>query len=46
MSAVVIAAQEGIVACDACQLLLRTANAEEPGFCARCGEGPEFRRPG
>jgi paraquat-inducible protein A len=46
MSAVVIAAQEGIVACDACQLLLRPANADEPGFCARCGEGLEFRRRG
>jgi paraquat-inducible protein A len=46
MSATLIAAQEGIVACDACQLLLRPANAEEPGFCARCGEELEFRRRG
>jgi paraquat-inducible protein A len=44
--AVITAAEKGILACDACQLLSRPANAEEPGFCARCGEELEFRRRG
>ena len=44
--AVISAAQQGILACDACQLLSRPAEPSEPGFCARCGEELEFRRRG
>jgi len=40
----VTAAQAGLVSCEACQLLSRPANADEPGFCRRCGEELEFRR--
>jgi len=36
--------REGFVSCDACGLLSRTAGAEEPGGCPRCGEELEFRR--
>jgi len=32
------------VSCESCHLLSRPASAEEPGFCARCGEKLEFRR--
>jgi uncharacterized paraquat-inducible protein A len=38
------AAQAGLVSCEACQLLARPANPEEPGYCRRCGEKLEFRR--
>jgi len=40
------AAQKGLLACDACQLLARPASDTEPGFCRRCGEALEFRRQG
>ena len=32
------------MSCESCHLLSRPASAEEPGFCARCGEKLEFRR--
>jgi paraquat-inducible protein A len=40
------AARSGLVSCECCHLVLRPARAEEPGFCARCGEKLEFRRRG
>lgn len=40
----VTAAQAGLVACEACQLLVHPADPSEPGFCPRCGEQLEFRR--
>jgi len=40
----VTAARAGLVSCESCHLLSRPASAEEPGFCARCGEKLEFRR--
>jgi paraquat-inducible protein A len=36
----------GLVSCESCQLLSRPASAHEPGFCRRCGELLEVRRPG
>ncbi|HEY1461760.1 MAG TPA: paraquat-inducible protein A [Casimicrobiaceae bacterium] len=42
--AALTAAQAGLVSCEACQLLARPANPEEPGYCRRCGEKLEFRR--
>jgi paraquat-inducible protein A len=45
-SAVVTAAQAGLVSCEACQMLSRPAGATEPGFCRRCGEQFEWRRHG
>jgi paraquat-inducible protein A len=44
--AVITAAEKGILACDACQLLSRPASTTEPGYCRRCGEELEFRRRG
>jgi|SRR5690242_12479959 len=44
MTAVVTAAQLGLLSCEACQLLSRPASAAEPGFCPRCGERLESRR--
>lgn len=41
----VTAAQAGLVCCESCHLVSRPANAEEPGFCPRCGEMLEVRRP-
>ena len=41
----VSAASVGLVSCEACQLLSRPANVHEPGYCRRCGEKLEFRRP-
>jgi paraquat-inducible protein A len=43
-SAVVTAAQAGLVSCESCHLLSRPASATEPGFCRRCGEQLESRR--
>jgi paraquat-inducible protein A len=40
------AARSGLVSCDSCHLVLRPAHADEPGFCARCGEKLESRRRG
>src|SRR4029079_17494633 len=45
MSARLTAARAGLVSCEACQLLSRPASAESPGYCRRCGEKLEFRRP-
>jgi paraquat-inducible protein A len=41
-----MAAQAGLLSCEACQLLSRPASPTEPGFCPRCGEKLEFRRHG
>jgi paraquat-inducible protein A len=38
------AAQAGLVSCETCGLLSHPADADEPGFCRRCGEELEFRR--
>jgi paraquat-inducible protein A len=43
MSAVT-AAQEGLVSCETCKLLLRPVHAEHPGHCPRCGAELESRR--
>ncbi len=40
------ALQAGLVSCETCRLVSRPANAEEAGFCPRCGEALEFRRRG
>jgi paraquat-inducible protein A len=40
------AARAGLVSCESCHLVSRAANAEEPGFCQRCGEKLESRRRG
>ena len=45
-TAVVTAAQAGLLSCEACQMLSRPASASEPGFCRRCGEQLEWRRHG
>ncbi len=45
-AASITAVQEGLLACEACQLLSRPASATETGFCLRCGEELEFRRHG
>ena len=37
-------ARAGLVSCGACGLLSRSAGAEEPGHCPRCGEKLGFRR--
>jgi paraquat-inducible protein A len=36
----------GLVSCESCQLLSRPASADEAGYCRRCGEQLELRRPG
>ena len=36
----------GLVSCESCQLLSRPASAHEAGYCRRCGEQLELRRPG
>jgi len=43
--AVQTASQAGLVSCEACHLLARPATPEHPGFCRRCGEELEWRRP-
>jgi paraquat-inducible protein A len=43
-TALATAQKLGLVSCEACQLLVRPASAEEPGFCPRCGKLLEFRR--
>jgi paraquat-inducible protein A len=43
--ATVTAAEAGLVSCETCGLLSRPASTAEPGYCSRCGEGLEFRRP-
>jgi paraquat-inducible protein A len=40
------AAQLGLMACDACQLLARPGSEPEATRCRRCGEELEFRRAG
>jgi paraquat-inducible protein A len=40
----ITASQAGLVSCESCHLLSRPADAEEPGYCRRCGEKLEFRR--
>jgi paraquat-inducible protein A len=35
----------GLVSCESCQLLSRPASAGEAGYCRRCGERLELRRP-
>ena len=35
----------GLVSCEVCRLVSRAASREEPGFCRRCGEKLEIRRP-
>ena len=35
----------GLVSCESCELLSRPASAGEAGFCRRCGERLELRRP-
>ena len=42
---VLTAARLGLYACETCELLSRPASAAEPGFCSRCGERLEQRRP-
>ena len=44
MTATPTAAQAGLVSCETCGLLSHPADADEPGFCRRCGEELEFRR--
>ncbi len=39
------AAQAGLVSCEACHLVSRPANVDEPGFCPRCGEELEIPPP-
>ena len=41
----VTAAQAGLVSCEACHLLSRPAGSHELGYCRRCGEKLEHRRP-
>ncbi len=38
------AAEAGLILCEACGLLVRPADADEPGYCPRCDAGLEFRR--
>jgi paraquat-inducible protein A len=45
-SAVITAAQAGLVSCEACHMLSRPASGTESGFCRRCGEQLEWRRHG
>ena len=40
------AAQAGLVSCESCHLLSRTVDVHAAGFCPRCGEQLEVRRPG
>src|SRR4029077_5029644 len=40
------ASRFGLVTCESCELLLRPAEAQEAGYCSRCGEKLEFRREG
>jgi paraquat-inducible protein A len=39
------AAQAALVSCESCHLLSRLAGKDQPGFCPRCGERLEIRRP-
>jgi paraquat-inducible protein A len=39
-------AQAGLLSCEGCHLLSKPASPTEPGFCRRCGDQLEFRRPG
>jgi paraquat-inducible protein A len=45
-SATLTGRQAGLASCEACAMLSRPANADEPGFCRRCGEELEWRRRG
>jgi len=40
------AREAGLLSCEICGLLSRPANADEPGFCPRCGSALESRRHG
>jgi paraquat-inducible protein A len=42
----VTASRVGLVSCETCQLVSAPAREGQPGYCARCGEKLEFRRPG
>jgi paraquat-inducible protein A len=42
----ITAAQAGLLSCECCHLLSHPVSAVEPGFCRRCGEKLEWRRPG
>jgi len=45
MSAITLTgARAGVVSCETCSLLLRPADAAEPGYCARCGAELVWRR--
>jgi len=41
----VTASRLGLVSCETCQLVSAPARGGQPGYCARCGEKLEFRRP-
>ena len=40
----ITAAQAGLLSCETCALLSRPADADEPGYCPRCGGKIEWRR--
>jgi paraquat-inducible protein A len=44
MQAPATAQGSGLASCETCQLLVRPATAQEPGYCPRCGEKLEIRR--
>jgi paraquat-inducible protein A len=39
------AARLGLASCELCHLVSRPASPSEPGYCTRCGEKLEYRRP-
>ena len=44
-TAALTAARQGLVSCETCGLLSRPASPAEPGHCARCGAGLDWRHP-
>ncbi len=40
----ITASRAGLVSCESCHLVSHPADADEPGYCRRCGEKLEFRR--
>ena len=44
MTVPITAAQQGLLVCETCGLLLRSAHPARPGHCPRCGEVLAFRR--
>jgi paraquat-inducible protein A len=44
MTVPITAAQQGLLVCETCGLLLRPAHPARPGHCPRCGEALAFRR--